>query len=755
MGYDFKSLTRQADEADYRKKFYTDFEDVDPTTLHQITELTEWLRTKAKGSDVREIIAQLFERTWLEGTKEGNANLEVAQARGGSPTLSDKLHQMEQADQSNKQKIDIASSQINGLIANAGNGTVPSELTDMRIDSKGVVHATAGEAVRNAVEKVYEVIGKDNPNDAVAHWWYHKIPNVFINPDDRDKLIVEFPEGNNGFTIYSKHGSKDVNLSSVFPVLSTSASGVVATFNNDTRKFELSKGKLVINLLTGTMNLRPFNVPSTNTELTLIANNLRNGAFGALIDDFLTKRQILKVVTQNTSDTVANWWYHNIPSIYISTSDVNKLVVEFPESNNGFTVFSKYGAKDIYLRTVFPVLSNPVEGVTSTFNERTRVFELSRGKLVLNLITGAITLRPFNVASNSEEITLLANNLRNGFFGALIDDVLNQKQIFRDLTSAQSDIPTYWIEHIDTKVREIQSALNTASLNSFAFLWITDTHWENNDRNSPVLIKRVMKQANIPFIVHGGDAFNGGKSDTMLKLAASSFEALRPEGKLLPVVMGNHDSNLYGDRQFTYKEMLDMVSKVENSTESFKFVDYPSSLAWSINYTRSDGASPKVYGFAFDTGTTSTVSRNQIQAFIDLCKNDGHVIGFMHWALDNQRWSATSSAIGTLADAINQKAPNVTVGTYGEFDLTGVNAHVVCFMSGHEHQDNHRLTTGGTPHIITTCDAGAKKANNDTFEYRTKTTTEQAFDVFVIDFDAKIIKDIRIGRGENREFTFS
>lgn len=95
MAYDFNSLTKQADEASNRDKFYTDFGDVDPNKLHQISELTDWMRTKAKGSDVREIIAQLFERTWLEGTKEGNANLEVAQARGNKANLSERLNLME------------------------------------------------------------------------------------------------------------------------------------------------------------------------------------------------------------------------------------------------------------------------------------------------------------------------------------------------------------------------------------------------------------------------------------------------------------------------------------------------------------------------------------------------------------------------------------------------------------------------------------------------------------------------------------
>lgn len=91
MAYDFNSLTKQADEAINRNKFYTDFEDVDPNTLHQISELTEWMRTKAKGSDVREVIAQLFERVMLDGAREGNANLEVSVARGNFPTLSARL----------------------------------------------------------------------------------------------------------------------------------------------------------------------------------------------------------------------------------------------------------------------------------------------------------------------------------------------------------------------------------------------------------------------------------------------------------------------------------------------------------------------------------------------------------------------------------------------------------------------------------------------------------------------------------------
>lgn len=105
MAYDFNSLTKQADEASNRDKFYTDFGDVDPNKLHQISELTNWMRTKAKGSDVREVIAQLFERTWLESIKEGNANFEVAQARGAHPNLKSRLDEADNKQQKTSEQL--------------------------------------------------------------------------------------------------------------------------------------------------------------------------------------------------------------------------------------------------------------------------------------------------------------------------------------------------------------------------------------------------------------------------------------------------------------------------------------------------------------------------------------------------------------------------------------------------------------------------------------------------------------------------
>ena len=88
-------------------------------------------------------------------TKVGNANMEVSQARGDFPSLDARLDGLDLKDadlqsqiNTNKTSITNTGSRIDNLIANAGNGTVPSELTDLRIGYDGKTYTTAGDAVR-------------------------------------------------------------------------------------------------------------------------------------------------------------------------------------------------------------------------------------------------------------------------------------------------------------------------------------------------------------------------------------------------------------------------------------------------------------------------------------------------------------------------------------------------------------------------------------------------------------------------------
>ena len=73
--------------------------------------------------------------------------------------------------------LKITDSRIDGLIANAGDGTIPSELSDLRVGADGVTYSTAGEAVRTQLEEITkgawnlknEIVNGDFSNPDISH----------------------------------------------------------------------------------------------------------------------------------------------------------------------------------------------------------------------------------------------------------------------------------------------------------------------------------------------------------------------------------------------------------------------------------------------------------------------------------------------------------------------------------------------------------------------------------------------------------
>ena len=57
--------------------------------------MTRAIRKKTRGADVREAIAKAIETTYTDGTSNGNANLEVAKARGEYETLNQRLQDIQ------------------------------------------------------------------------------------------------------------------------------------------------------------------------------------------------------------------------------------------------------------------------------------------------------------------------------------------------------------------------------------------------------------------------------------------------------------------------------------------------------------------------------------------------------------------------------------------------------------------------------------------------------------------------------------
>lgn len=88
-------------EAEGRLNLYDDVTPLEKTK--NINILTKAIRTKTRGADVREAIATGIEIAYTDGISNGNANLEVAKARGEYETLNQRLQDIQTTAQSSQE----------------------------------------------------------------------------------------------------------------------------------------------------------------------------------------------------------------------------------------------------------------------------------------------------------------------------------------------------------------------------------------------------------------------------------------------------------------------------------------------------------------------------------------------------------------------------------------------------------------------------------------------------------------------------
>ncbi|HGS3207365.1 TPA: SGNH/GDSL hydrolase family protein [Streptococcus pneumoniae] len=109
----------------------------DPSPLpdtKNIAILVDGIRKKTRGADVRESIAKALEVTYENASKEGNANMEVTQARGGFDTLSQNLMSINANADAANQKA--------------------SKLTNDKVDKNGAAQVTWAMLAQDAREQI-------------------------------------------------------------------------------------------------------------------------------------------------------------------------------------------------------------------------------------------------------------------------------------------------------------------------------------------------------------------------------------------------------------------------------------------------------------------------------------------------------------------------------------------------------------------------------------------------------------------------
>lgn len=311
-------------------------------------------------------------------------------------------------------------------------------------------------------------------------------------------------------------------------------------------------------------------------------------------------------------------------------------------------------------------------------------------------------------------------------------------------------VPSYYKSHLEYKTSEIRNNMMDAGINSETFVFITDIHWDNNDKNSPALVKYIMDRLNINTVICGGDIINEGEREKMAQDMNECVKLFVLKNSSFSSAFGNHDSNeneqsAYPDRWFGRNALYTLMFKQNGSS-----ANYLTEEDWTFFVDKNDSKTRFVF---IDTGKLGYFK--QFDALYDALSSvseNWKIVIVAHW-LNNNGWYQVAYDLRTFVDAYNARetAPISTVSK--QYDCTNVKGEIVTILGGHTHYDLEWSSEKGIPIIITDSDNGPRSHNTD-YPYEKGTYKEQCFDVITIDYTKKTIKCVRIGRGADRTFTF-
>lgn len=324
-------------------------------------------------------------------------------------------------------------------------------------------------------------------------------------------------------------------------------------------------------------------------------------------------------------------------------------------------------------------------------------------------------------------------------------------------------LPSYYDTYIAGKAASIQSQ---AVRHGISFVFITDVHVELNAGKSPALIKYLAGHTNcVPFVICGGDV-------PMDKVDALS-EVNEQANKWITWVnamhvdrvyqcVGNHDYHgmvLEGDTRVNYglsqnlvynyvmgRQMFDVHAPYGEKYYYFDIVPSKTRIVVLDCYDTTQNY-PNMLGY--DGISESQLAWMAQEAFSGI---DGyHVICIAHQPFDTEIGGDATTA---TAFALIKAFANKTTFASGNVsaDYTNDTNEFVMLLTGHTHYDRSHVSDNVLS-VVTTSDARYTGVQIDSNRVE-GTVSEQAFDVFTIDYDTKTINATRIGYGSDRNFTY-
>ena len=303
-------------------------------------------------------------------------------------------------------------------------------------------------------------------------------------------------------------------------------------------------------------------------------------------------------------------------------------------------------------------------------------------------------------------------------------------------------IPIYFETELSNCKKNVNN-ITHLSRDITSFVFITDTHWGNNEMHSPAIVRDIIENTDIDICVFGGDAIKGCYLDRNEAIMwgekfMSSFSFL---GSNMLSVVGNHDDN-----SNLQPESAEILSNKDIHNYLMKNMD-GSVVFGSDLYYYKDVESQKTRYIGLDTGI-STVSNDEwlfIINALNSCPKDWHIVVITHILLRVEMPSYTKK-MSVLFDNYNNRKKGVLKSEAIEYDFSNAKAKVEICVGGHLHYDMIDKTEDGIPLLV--FDRDARNSNNG-LPFKKGTVDEQSITAIVADYEKDSIYCYRVGRGDD------
>lgn len=306
-------------------------------------------------------------------------------------------------------------------------------------------------------------------------------------------------------------------------------------------------------------------------------------------------------------------------------------------------------------------------------------------------------------------------------------------------SGAETEIPAYWQDHMDSKVAEINAYSRKHGGLLDAFVFITDMHAPTySNGNELPLINYVLDNTSLRKVYFGGDILQGVNKSADLLWLHNFRSGLTKKAQLYPM-RGNHDNWA----NITAQEYWDVLMRgIEYAECSEQMYYYRDDTVQKIRYIFTD-STYSAEGPVYDTTDDVQIAWMQ-DRILEL--DETWTVLVLHHGI----WTASkSSTVAVNADG--QVMIDAIDAIYDQSLAT-----IAGILVGHCHRDNAVQQPKGYWLISVSCDAnGAQAAFDVKNPSRAKgTVTEHVFDVVTIVPSTQTIKTFRVGAGSNREFVY-